>query len=122
MIRKLSYFSAGITAILMGMTQPVSAQTIAVPPVPAEIQVPAGYTAFLKGSATGTQNYVCLPAGTGFAWKLFGPQATLFYTFKVLNVEVRQQIITHFLSSNPGENGTPRPTWQSSLDTSAIWG
>jgi hypothetical protein len=76
----------------------------------------------MKGSATGTQNYVCLPSATGYAWKLFGPQATLFLTFKIFNTEARQQIITHFLSSNPDENGTARPTWQSSLDTSAVWG
>ena len=30
-------------------------------------------------------------------------------------------MITHFLSANPAENGTPRATWQSSSDTSAIW-
>jgi hypothetical protein len=91
--------------------------------VPANLQVPAGHTAFLKGSAVGTQNYICSPASTptGVAWKLFGPQATLFFTFKWFNGEIRQQIMTHYLSPNPDEGGTARPTWQSSIDTSAVW-
>jgi Protein of unknown function (DUF3455) len=61
------------------------------------------------------QDYVCLPAGSGFAWALFGPQATLFNAHD-------EQIITHFLSPNPFENRTPRATWQGSQDTSKIWG
>jgi hypothetical protein len=32
-----------------------------------------------------------------------------------------RQIITHFLSANPVENGTPRATWQHSRDTSRAW-
>jgi hypothetical protein len=32
-----------------------------------------------------------------------------------------KQVITHFLSPNPDENGTLRATWQHSRDTSAIW-
>ena len=31
------------------------------------------------------------------------------------------QLITHFLSANPVEAGTLRPTWQHSGDTSAAW-
>src|SRR5262249_1173941 len=27
-----------------------------------------------------------------------------------------------FLSANPDESGTPRPTWQHSRDTSSVWG
>jgi len=46
---------------------------------------------------------------------LFGPQATLFD-------EHDEQIITHFLSPNPVENGRPRVTWQDSRDTSEVWG
>ena len=84
------------------------------PPVPSIIQVPAGNTAFLVGHATGTQDYICLPAGAGFAWTFFGPQATLFN-------DDDKQIITHFLSPNPIESGTPRATWQHSRDTSAVW-
>ncbi len=84
------------------------------PPVPTTIQVPVGNTAFLKGFAVGTQNYMCLSSGAGYAWTFFGPQATLFD-------DEDKQIITHFLSANPDESGTPRATWQHSKDTSAIW-
>jgi hypothetical protein len=90
--------------------------------VPGNINVPAGNTVYLSGHAVGTQNYVCAPSGSGFAWTLFGPQATLFITFKWITGDITQQVMTHFLSANPQENGTPRPTWQGSLDTSAVWG
>jgi hypothetical protein len=83
-------------------------------PVPASIQVPAGNTAFLEGHAIGTQNYICLPSGAGFAWTFFGPQATLFG-------DDDEQVITHFLSPNPTEGGTPRATWQHSQDTGTVW-
>jgi hypothetical protein len=73
--------------------------------------VPAGNKAFRAGAAVGTQDYICLPSG----WTFFGPQATLFN-------EHEEQIITHFLSPNLVENGTPRVTWQDSRDTSKIWG
>jgi hypothetical protein len=33
----------------------------------------------------------------------------------------RRQITTHFLRPNPDEDGTLRPTWQHSRDTSAVW-
>lgn len=109
-----------LTLSILGM--PAAAQTITVPRVPDIIKVPAGNTAFLKGYATGTQNYICMPSSTGLAWKFLGPQATLFITFRWFNGEVRQQITTHFLSPNPEEAGTPaRATWQSSLDTSVVW-
>jgi hypothetical protein len=77
--------------------------------------VPAGNKAFLEGAAVGTQDYICLPSGSGFTWTFFGPQATLFD-------EDDQQIITHFLSPNPIENGMPRVTWQDSRDSSTVWG
>jgi hypothetical protein len=82
--------------------------------VPSNIQVPAGNKAFLEGHAVGTQDYICLPSGSGFAWTFFGPQATLFK-------DNTKQIITHFLSPNPDESGTPRATWQHSQDTSTVW-
>lgn len=97
-------------------------QSITIPPMPSDLQVPPGNTAYLKAQATGTQNYVCLPSASGLAWKFQGPQATLFITYKWFGGEVRQQVATHFLSPNPGEAGNPaRATWQSSLDTSAVW-
>ncbi|MGH9893251.1 MAG: DUF3455 domain-containing protein, partial [bacterium] len=78
------------------------------------LEVPPGNEAFLVGYAVGTQNYVCLPSGPGFAWVLFGPQATLFN-------DDEKQLITHFLSPNPDEAGAPRATWQHSRDTSTVW-
>jgi hypothetical protein len=91
------------------------AERVRPPRVPANLQVPAGSKAFLEGRALGTQDYVCLPSGTGFAWIFFAPQATSFD-------DDRRQITTHFFSANPFEGGTPRPTWQHSRDTSAVWG
>lgn len=93
--------------------QPLAhADHVTPPPVPSNIQVPAGNKAFLEGHAVGTQNYICLPSESGFAWTLFGPQATLFN-------DRDKQIITHFLSEDP--SGTRFPTWQHSRDTSTIW-
>jgi hypothetical protein len=83
------------------------------PPVPEDIQVPAGSRAFLEGHAVGTQNYVCLPSGTGFAWILFTPQATLFD-------DDARQVMTHFFSPSPLD-GAFRPAWQHSRDTSTVW-
>src|SRR5262249_32395195 len=82
-----------------------------------QLKVP-GNTAFLKGHATGTQNYVCLPAGAAFGYVLFTPEATLFDKHG-------KQIITHYFSPNlapdPTEiKGTIRATWQTS-DTSIVW-
>lgn len=89
--------------------------------VPSQLQPPAGHAPFLRTQASGTQNYVCLPSPVALAWKFQGPQATVFVTFKWMNTDVRQQVMTHYLSPNPREHGTARPAWQSSTDTSAIW-
>jgi len=89
--------------------------------MPDKLVVPADNTLFLQGHAVGTQNYVCLPSGAGFAWTFYSPQATLFFTFKLFGRDVRQQIITHFLSPNPDEEDLPRATWQSSIDSSEVW-
>jgi len=104
---------------LMGAGQAAHAKDVKPPRVPPNLEVPAGNTAFLVGHATGTQNYVCLPSGTGFAYVLFTPEATLFDKHS-------RQIITHFSSPNlapvRGETaGTIRVTWQDS-DTSTVWG
>jgi Protein of unknown function (DUF3455) len=119
-----SYLRYRIMASLVAiaLAQPAFADGVTVPRVPSDIQVPARNIPFLEGHAVGTQNYVCRPSASGASWTLFGPQATLFFTFKVSNTEVQQQIMTHFLSANPSENGMLRPTWQSSFDTSAVWG
>ncbi len=88
------------------------------PPVPPELEVPAGFTLFLKAHATGTQNYMCLPAGSGVSWKFVAPQATLFQTFRGLPIF---QASTHFLSPNVDEAGVARATWQHSFDSSRVW-
>jgi hypothetical protein len=103
---------------LMGAGQAAHATRVIPPPVPANLAVPAGNTAFLVGHATGTQNYVCLPSGTGFAYVLFTPEATLFDKHN-------RQIITHYFSPNlapdSGETAlTIRATWQDS-ETSTVW-
>ena len=100
-------------AVTVSLAQSAFAQ-ITPPTVPAEIQQPEGTEAFLVGHAVGTQNYICLPSGSKFAWSLFTPQATLFD-------DEGQQLTTHFLSPNPVESGTLRPTWQHSSDTSSVW-
>jgi hypothetical protein len=110
--RRILLIASGATlavAFTVSLAQPAHAD-----PVPDNIQVPAGNTAFLEGHAVGTQNYICLPSGIGFAWTFFGPQATLFD-------DDDEQVITHFLSPNPDEGGTPRATWQHSQDTSTVW-
>jgi Protein of unknown function (DUF3455) len=84
------------------------------PPVPAAIQVPAGYKPYLAAHAIGTQGYVCVAVGSVYSWAPFGPQATLF------NGE-GEQILTHFLSPTP-YSLLPNPTWQHSRDSSIVWG
>jgi hypothetical protein len=122
-IRLLPHVAVALAAAaLPATTYAQPGMRVSVPQTPDEIRVPAGNTPFLKGLATGTQNYICLPGANGPAWKFVGPQATLFVTFPWFSGEGRQQIATHFLSSNPTEGGTARPTWQHSLDTSAVWG
>jgi hypothetical protein len=122
-INSMRPMAAGLLSIglLSFAIQPVAAEDIPATPVPANLEAPAGNKAYFKGQAVGTQNYICLPSGTGFAWTFTGPQATLFVTFNWITGEVTQQATTHYLSPNPMEDGTLRATWQSSLDTSAVW-
>jgi hypothetical protein len=100
--------------VVATLPQLARADDVTPPPVPRDLQVPRGNEAFLVGHAVGTQNYICLPSGSGFAWTLFTPQATLFD-------DEGQQVITHFFSPNPAEDGAIRATWQDSGDTSAVW-
>jgi hypothetical protein len=90
---------------------------IDVPDVPADLTVPEGHVVYLETRAHGTQNYICMPAPAGAAWKFLGPQATLFISTPAF----QQQIATHFLSANPVEQDLPRPTWQHSFDSSSVW-
>jgi hypothetical protein len=100
-------------ALTVSMPSPAHAD-ITPPPVPANLEVPAGSIAFLEGHGFGTQNYVCLPSGSSFAWTLFTPEATLFG-------DKFQQLTTHFFGPNPAEKGTIRAAWQDSRDTSTVW-
>jgi Protein of unknown function (DUF3455) len=126
MIRLRCQIMAGFVAITLTSSavigQTAIGDTLTAPPVPPAIQVPEGNAAFVEGHGVGTQNYVCLPSASGFSWTFFSPQATLFENIKWLPRDIKQQIITHFLSPNPFESGKPRVTWQSSFDTSAVWG
>jgi hypothetical protein len=104
-------------AFTVSLPQAVHAQ-VAPPPVPAGIEVPPGNEVFLVGHGVGTQNYICLPSGSGFAFTLFTPQATLFVGLK--------QITTHFFSTNnnpddAADKGKILATWQHSRDTSTVW-
>ena len=90
----------------------VQAGDVTPPEVPAGLEAPEGNQAVRIAHALGTQNYICLSAGS--AWTFIGPQATLFD-------DEADQTMTHFLSPNPVENGLARATWQSSKDTSAVW-
>jgi hypothetical protein len=116
--------------LLAGTITPAApaANDITPPVTPPAITPPAGNTAYVLGHATGTQGYVCLPSGTGASWTVNSsrPQATLFIT---LLKTFSQQILTHFLSPNTNPNQfapSPlpfgSPTWQSSFDSSVIWG
>lgn len=107
--------TALVAALTVSLSQPVYADAINPPPVPSNIQAPAGTKAFLVGHAVGTQNYVCLPSGAGVKFTLFTPQATLFS-------DNDKEITTHYFSPNPDEGGTIRATWQHSRDTSTVWG
>jgi len=91
------------------------APRIVPPDVPAEIRVdPSEFVPFLVGHAVGTQGYFCAAIGASYSWVPFGPQATLF------NAD-NQQILTHFLSPTP-YSLVPAPTWQTSRDSSIVWG
>jgi hypothetical protein len=113
--RTYSLVVAGALALSLA---PSAASAQSPPQVPANLQVPAGNEVFLGGRAVGTQNYICLLSAKGFAWRFLGPQATVFIS---VNGDLQQQITSHYLSLNPAE-GLNRPTWQSSSDSSLVWG
>ena len=128
-VARASMAALALTLLAGTMAPPALASGRITPPTtPPIITPPAGNTAFLMGNATGTQGYVCLPSGTGASWTVNSsrPQATLFVT---LFGGFTQQILTHFLSpdTNPNQfapSPVPfgSPTWQSSFDSSVIWG
>jgi hypothetical protein len=107
-------------ALTFSVAQLAQAHRITPPSAPGDIEVPPGNRVFLVGHGVGTQNYICLPAGAGFAFALFTPEATLFG-------HGHQQIITHYFSPNnnpfdPSDKGVIRVTWEDSRDTSTVWG
>jgi hypothetical protein len=106
-------------AFTLSVAQVADAHQVIPPVVPGGLEVPAGNKAFLVGHGVGTQNYICLPAGTGFAFTLFTPEATLS--------SYNQQVTTHYFSPNnnpfdPSDKGVIRATWEDSRDTSTVWG
>jgi hypothetical protein len=116
----VTVMAIGATALWLGSADASAGDARCnVPEMPASLQVPDGYSVFFSGQAIGTQNYMCLPSGTGVAWKFVAPQATLFRDVEVDGAS--RQLTTHFLSVNPDE-GIARPTWQHSRDSSRVWG
>jgi hypothetical protein len=105
--------------------------------VPDELTPPSGNVLFLSSHGSGTQNYICLPSANGGSnsWVFFSPQATLSAR-SIFFHHSEHQVATHFLSPVPGVTGSPEPgctlssetgevscpTWQSSGDSSAVWG
>jgi hypothetical protein len=118
MLRKsilLPIMAAALATVTSAATAAAANDDVTPPPMPSNLVVTeAEGRPFKIGHAYGTQQYVCLPSATAFAWILYGPQATLFD-------DETDQIMTHFLSPNPVESGTPRATWQHSRDTSSVW-
>jgi hypothetical protein len=105
--------AAVVVALMAALPNPAYAAQVSVPSVPAAIQVEEGNVPFLVGHAVGTQDYVCLPSGAGFAYKLFTPQATLVG-------DNGKQIITHYFSPNLAKDGAIRATWQDN-NTNIVW-
>ena len=104
------------TIALSGAASAGPKVSITPPSVPANLEVLGGFEPFLVRHASGTQNYICVPAATptGGDWFFLGPQATLFK-------DDGQQDLTHFLSKNPFKGDALHATWQHSGDTSAVW-
>lgn len=127
---RLLVLLAGLLAMLMwafGLAHWASAQKLNTQATPTAITPPPGNRPFLLGHAVGTQGYICLPTSTGASWTVSGsrPEATLF-DGKPGHV---RQMMTHFLSVNTNPNEfAPKalpfgnPTWQSSSDSSKVWG
>ena len=121
--RALLSACAAALAVAIALPAAAHADEVTPPPVPDGIEVTTGDVPFLVGHAIGTQNYVCLPSGSGVAFTLFTPEATLFN-------DNDKQIITHFFRPNPDQQNTNpalqaigpiRAAWQAG-DTSTIWG
>ena len=85
--------------------------------MPATLEVPAGHVVFLEGQAVGTQNYICIAAATGVAWKFLGPQATLFLSkhgdlapWRTIQTVIDAGYVDGFKVLHPEEPGMTLPT------------
>ena len=67
-------------AIATALAQPAQAHPAPLPPMPPNLEAPAGNKLYLIGHATGMQQYMCLFTGSAFSWAFFGPQATVTVT------------------------------------------
>lgn len=115
-ILHIGWTTALAMALTIAVPRAAHADRVTPPYVPGNLRVLPPNKAFLVGHAVGTQNYICLPSGSAFAWSLFTPEATLFD-------DDGKQLTTHFFSPNPFENNVAvRATWQHSRDTSTFWG
>jgi Protein of unknown function (DUF3455) len=131
--------AGGLVALISGALIATSPNAIASSdsePTPAAITPPPDSFAFLTAHAVGTQNYICQsdPGNPGnTVWSFLAPQATLSADSATQH---SRQVSTHFLSTVPGTyhyvssgctassdpNQQYCPTWQSSRDSSKIWG
>ena len=118
--------AAGRAALLLAGAAPAPGSVLAPPP---------GNVPFLSAQATGTQDYVCLPAAdrsAGLAWRLLGPQAVLSASTPGRQPDLAE----HLLATVPGSataaapgcieaaSGTQQycPSWRSPTDGSTVWG
>jgi len=103
------------TAFMIALPGVAHAQKLTPPAVPDKLQPLEGNEVYLIGHAFGTQDYVCRASGSGVAFVLTTPEAVLFDN-------PARRIINHYFSPNPVEGGTVRATWQSTRDSSVLWG
>lgn len=124
----LSGFAATGVAVLLAGAAPSPAS------IPGVLAPPPGNVPFLSARATGTQNYVCLPAAglAPAAWRLLGPQAALSASVAGAPPDLAE----HVLAVVPGVAPAPLPgcieaaagsrqycpSWRSSTDGSTVWG
>ena len=118
--------AAGLMAVALQSSAALAysaANPFAPPPVSGKLEVPVGNTILQNGEAKATQNHVCAPSATcpsGFAVKLFTPQATLFLALNFTGNDYTHQVITHFFHPNPEDKSAIHARWQSCRDTSTV--
>ena len=114
-IRRAVYVTPLVLAFTVAVASSAHAEHVIPPQVPADIQVTRDNRAFLEGHAAGTQDYICLPSVSGFAWTFFRATGHL--------VQPRDEANHHAHSSAPTRSraASGRATWQDSQDTSVVW-